>query len=189
MKVSVLVDPVEFVDFGQRVPLPVEEVVETSQAVPSAVWLQPLNGCSITLPKTLDLLPSLRCDNSLLILTSAGEDREGRRLGGVVRDTSTEVADVELVDELVQCGSEVEQAIANDHRPQRVERLDRTNAEAIFKTVSVAFNGDEALVEFPTSVEFFPEEAVVMLCAVQFCPGVVQISAHDLPSDIGCDLR
>jgi hypothetical protein len=173
MKVSVLVDVVEFVQMPKRLSCPIEIVV------PSVVRLEELDPEPFPFPEPLDPSPIQGHVSSRLSGGRGIEDREGGLLLGLGGDSALVVPDMELVDEVVEGRAEVEQAIPDVERPRDgIDGLDVAEVKAIFEAPSVDLRGDRIGVRGSFGCQ-----------GVHEAPGVIPLllhrqkaSGHALPS-------
>jgi hypothetical protein len=67
------------------------------------------------------------------------EDRKLGLPGGVVRHTTLEPSDVQLKDQVVESGSEIEKRIPDGKRPSRIKWFNLGDAKAIFQPIPISF--------------------------------------------------
>src|SRR5205807_575293 len=99
-------------------------------------------------------------------------------------DVASEASVVECVDEVVEGGSEVEQAVAGDESSPLAVEWGKVDVEAVLKAVGLRLCGD-AIVVSPRDLGDVPggfrcEGLQVLLCALPLCPCTVEASCHAL---------
>jgi hypothetical protein len=184
MQVSVLVDDVQLMDGEDDLS---ENVERITSVVASTVRLQLLDRCSLRLRQPIDLIPGIRsrfaeCSPTTGELSEV-EDGELRGSFGVSGNASAVEEIVERVDDVVESGPKVEEAVSNGGGPSVfIDRWDLADVEAIFQAVSIRLWGERIRQRVATAaLDFFiPHHHVVMVGSMQFEDRAIE-TRHGLP--------
>jgi hypothetical protein len=141
MKVPVLIRNIQLVDEVQAVSQ------STQVVIPSLVRLQPLNRCDVASREVFDGIgitdaPDLPLASATVVDPASVVDRERGHVDNLRRNIAPVVPEVELVGEVVQGRPQVVEAVPDDQRPVRMDRVNLTDAQAILEAFSLCFDGN-----------------------------------------------
>jgi hypothetical protein len=132
--------------------------------VPSQVRLDPFDLCPMVLGQAVQLDPLLGIE----VLRTLPVEWEPRRLLDLIRNTPAMMPDVELKDELVECRTQIEQALAHDQRYVFMQRRHiLSDVQTVFKAISASLSPSSIRASVAPQSVFDFEHFQVMLCSLE----------------------
>lgn len=170
MQCSVLINVIDDRNLIQK-PAGVEQIV-----IPSVVWLQPLYRCLLPFSKALNGFPPAGVP---LGSEPGGIDRELGVPLDIGRHTPTEPANVKLVSEIVQGGSEIEENISDQQYDCWVNRFDIADAEAVLAAFVVSLSDEAVELAISPTEDVMFEGHCMFYCTTQFADRFIERASHD----------
>jgi len=125
-----------------------------------------LDCCPLLFGESPNVDPLLRGEFILFGVESLPiPDGERRVLGDIVRDSPSESSLVELKDQMIEGASKVVEAVAEDERKIRVNRMQLADVKAICESVVVTIHSNGVSAKIETTVEVL-QDAVMLSGAV-----------------------
>jgi len=175
MKATMLVDDVEGIDVVQGQPHP------SIFVIPSVVRLQELDSTAMTLTESAYLAPLAR-----VFLASGLANRECGELLDPCGNVPLVMPDMELKHDVVECGSEIEQRVAdNQSAPCRIESWPLVSVERVLVSFALTLHADGVSTKaaVPGVVRddlpyFVSERLAVLPRPVQLLPRAPKVTSH-----------
>lgn len=143
--------------------------------LPSVVGPKSLDSCPIALTQPLDLGPFVSGDDrSSSFSPPVVADREGGRLFRVVLNVAPSRTDVKLINEMIQGGSNVVEAGADEQREIRIECGNVPRVEAVAQAIRVSLDGESTSIRFAN----LPDEYQMAIGPPQFFHRVGKATGH-----------